>query len=204
MLAWLLLALLSTAAAGLSLGRPKESGETLAVMAQPAVLQAYSEDCRLFVDGREILDRGRSPDGKKNYALAEEFLAALDEEFWAGEKESLDYEPLEYGGKEYLCVEDFCSAHGIREYYQNPGESCWVDSAAGEWSIPEGVRAPVLMYHGVGNELWTTPELFVRPEELEEQIQWLLERGYTPIWFQDLKHLRFSLWQATRDAAAGP
>lgn len=52
--------------------------------------------------------------------------------------------------------------------------------------IAAGYRVPVLMYHAVSDYLWGIPELFVSPSDLEEQLQALLDRGYTPITFEDL------------------
>ena len=45
---------------------------------------------------------------------------------------------------------------------------------------------PTLMYHAVGDEPWGIRELFVSPATLEEQLKYLTENGYTPIWFEDL------------------
>lgn len=58
---------------------------------------------------------------------------------------------------------------------------------AGEYTVPEGYTVPTLMYHAVGDDLWGYPELFVSPAELEEQLQYLTENGYTTIHFSDLQ-----------------
>lgn len=53
--------------------------------------------------------------------------------------------------------------------------------------VPEGYEVPTLMYHCVADDCWSSiTELFVKPSELEKQIQWLLEEEYTPIHFEDL------------------
>lgn len=52
-----------------------------------------------------------------------------------------------------------------------------------------GVRAPVLMYHAVGDDCWGEESLFVKPEELEKQLQYLSENGYETIFFEDLSHI---------------
>ena len=54
------------------------------------------------------------------------------------------------------------------------------------WEIPEGYKVPVLMYHGVSDDTWGAAELFVRPSDLEEELKYLKDNGYTPIWFSDL------------------
>lgn len=57
---------------------------------------------------------------------------------------------------------------------------------ASNWEIPEGYKVPVLMYHGVSDDTWGSAELFVRPSDLEEELKYLQDNGYTPIWFSDL------------------
>ncbi len=52
-----------------------------------------------------------------------------------------------------------------------------------------GTEIPVLMYHAVGNDLWGIPDLFMPPAKLREQLQYLTENGYDPIFFSDLSHL---------------
>ena len=42
------------------------------------------------------------------------------------------------------------------------------------------------MYHGVAETTWGAAELFVRPVDMEAQLQYLTENGYTPIFFEDL------------------
>ena len=37
--------------------------------------------------------------------------------------------------------------------------------------------------------MWGMTELFVKPAEMEKQIKYLVENGYTPIWFEDLVHV---------------
>lgn len=52
--------------------------------------------------------------------------------------------------------------------------------------VPEGYEVPTLMYHAVSDDCWGIAQLFVRPSELEKQLQWLQEEGYTTIHFEDL------------------
>lgn len=140
----------------------------------------------VYVDGTAIPAAFLSRDGNGTYVRADDFLTALDRDFWSGE--ALNYEAVSRGGEVYLCVEDFSQANGLGLYDADPSGDLWCSSAAGDWTVPEGISVPALMYHGVGDDTWTTPLLFVRANDLEEQLQWLLEQGYTPIWFSDLKH----------------
>ena len=52
-----------------------------------------------------------------------------------------------------------------------------------------GVWIPVLMYHAVGDDCWGEESLFVKPGELEKQLQYLSENGYETIFFEDLSHI---------------
>lgn len=55
--------------------------------------------------------------------------------------------------------------------------------------VPEGVCVPTLMYHAVSPAPRGNDELFVDPDELEKQLQYLAENGYTTITFEDLPRL---------------
>lgn len=59
--------------------------------------------------------------------------------------------------------------------------------------VPEAptanVNVPILMYHAVGDEAWGYSDLFVRPADLETQLQYLADNGYETIFFDDLSHL---------------
>ena len=53
----------------------------------------------------------------------------------------------------------------------------------------EGKRLPILMYHAVGDDPWGIASLFVRPSELEKQLQYLKDNGYTTVTFEDADRL---------------
>ena len=61
--------------------------------------------------------------------------------------------------------------------------------AARRFPIPEGVDVPVIMYHAVSDNVWGIDELFVSPGDMEEQLAYLVENDFDPIWFEDLAHL---------------
>ena len=93
------------------------------------------------------------------------------------------------GGADLLVpVEDFCAAAEIGYFYDEEQDTVYCTPASGGWALPEGYVVPVLMYHEIGH----APEeanLFVDPEALEQQFQFLTENGFTPIWFEDLWHV---------------
>ena len=159
--------------------------------AAPASLTLQGlREVHVYADGRQLSAPGLSDaDTGRHYAPAAAFLDALDPDFWAGEKAAMTYRTLSFSGADYLCIEDFCADYGISVRWDEQDLRVWCTSAAGEWSVPEGYSVPVLMYHGVGDDLRPGTELVVRTGTLESQLQLLLDRGYTPIWFEDLKHV---------------
>ena len=96
--------------------------------------------------------------------------------------------PLWHRGTAYVPVRALESFLGLRLLYDSEYRTLYVSSGADD-APPEGVRLPILMYHAVSDETWGYEELFVRPSELEEQIVYLLENGYTPVTFDDLGRL---------------
>lgn len=101
------------------------------------------------------------------------------------------YKSCLYDGERF-----YCPMEALEEYFGLPmtqdysGEKIFYYGTPPEPpTVPEGVEVPVLMYHAVSDELWGIESLFVKPERMEEQLKWLSENGYTPIWFEDLYHL---------------
>ncbi len=93
------------------------------------------------------------------------------------------------GGEEMLLpVESFCQAIQIGLLYDEEMDHLYCTPGAGDWELPQGYYVPVMMYHGVGGGD-ETANLFVEPSSMEEQIVYMLENGYTPIWFSDLEHV---------------
>jgi len=52
--------------------------------------------------------------------------------------------------------------------------------------IIAGLDIPVLMYHAVSDNCWGADVLFVSPSEMDKQLQYLKDNGYTTITFEDL------------------
>ena len=117
----------------------------------------------------------------------------------AGDSDTLRYldEDRALEGPALLCqegedllvpVESFCDGAEIGLLYDEENDHLYCTPGAGNWAVPEGYNVPVMMYHGVG---YGSPDanLFVNTEDMEAQIVWLLDNGYTPIWFEDLWHV---------------
>ena len=85
-------------------------------------------------------------------------------------------------------VRSFCEGAQIGYLYDEEYDHIYCTPGAGAWEVPSGYNVPVMMYHAVG---WGSEKanLFVNPSSLERQIVYLLDHGYTPIWFEDLEHV---------------
>ena len=168
---------------------------------------------RVIVDGQELADSVEL-DGvlyvslsglceKLGIALTEEkeaYAFSWRNETVEGTKGSamlvVDSEILElekpvllHGREKYVPAVSFCDLLKIGVLHDPEYQTWYFTPSAGEWDIPEGYRVPVLMYHGVSDQPWGNDVLFVRPSRMEEQLQYLLDNGYDPIWFEDLEHI---------------
>lgn len=103
-----------------------------------------------------------------------------------GETRGLEKSARLYRGELYVPVKSVCKALDISMMSDGESPVLYCTPGAGHWQIPEGIKVPVLMYHGVSAEPWGVRELFVDPAEMEAQLEYLVENGYDPIWFEDL------------------
>ena len=97
--------------------------------------------------------------------------------------------PFERDGMLYVSVEDLPRSMKLSRYTEPESGEVYLTPGGGKWEIPADHRVPILMYHAVSNEMWGIPELFVDPAEMDRQLAWLVENGYDPIWFEDLRHI---------------
>ncbi|MBR5782737.1 MAG: polysaccharide deacetylase family protein [Clostridia bacterium] len=106
----------------------------------------------------------------------------------------LVFEPLYDGHDWYMPLTPIMSLMGL--YLIEESENSLSYSASEPVVNPTAadvaanVRIPVLMYHALGEEPWSSiTELFVRPADMEAQLQYLQNNGYTPITFEDMGNL---------------
>ncbi len=92
-------------------------------------------------------------------------------------------------GLEYIPMYPVVEALGYPLWEDTQFSTTFITPSAAAFEIPVNVQVPVLMYHAVGDDLWGEAELFVSPEDMEAQLQYLVENGYDPIWFSDLKNI---------------
>ncbi len=113
-------------------------------------------------------------DGEQDYLKAEEI-------FW---QESLPEGGLNTAEGRYLSMGNLLE--GYHPFEDEENNRTYYTAYPKAEEIPHGVKVPTLMYHAVSDDLWGIASLFVRPAELERQLQYLTENGYTPIHFEDL------------------
>lgn len=109
---------------------------------------------------------------------------------YLGEDHTLKAEsiPCDGGADLLVPVRSFCEGAQIGYLYDTKYDHIYCTPAAGDWAVPAGYTVPVMMYHAVGHAA-PNANLFVTPYKLEKQIVYLLDHGYTPIWFEDLEHV---------------
>lgn len=89
----------------------------------------------------------------------------------------------------WIPVEAFCELMNISMLPDPAEETLYCTAVAADFDWEMGVKIPVLMYHGVTDDVWGAVELFVSPEDMEAQIKYLVENGYDTITFEDWSHL---------------
>ena len=97
-------------------------------------------------------------------------------------------EPLQNGGMDYCAVRRL-GGESLRGICRRRDRTSLSDARCGALSIEQSVNVPVLMYHAVSDNMWGIDELFVSPSSMEEQLRYLVDNGYEPIWFSDLAEL---------------
>jgi len=183
----------------------------------PFVEPDFESAGALTVDGTE-LQSGAFIDNGIHYARLSEFVSAIGAELQHdSENESFSFDwrkdhvnisvkqnivrymdqdyvlegyctPCNGGNDLLIPLNSFCNSIQIGFLFDEEYEHIYCTPAAGDWDVAPGYDVPVMMYHGIGHGS-PTANLFVNPEDMEKQIVWLLDNGYTPIWFEDLEHV---------------
>ena len=119
-------------------------------------------------------------------ALADVLEAA--EPFRADAQLLAALETIQFQGRDYIPLAEAAQQLGL-EWGEAPDGLRYLAKRQTVDQIPEGWNVPVLMYHAVGDEIWGYSDLFVSEASMEEQLQYLQENRYEPIWFSDLAHI---------------
>lgn len=87
----------------------------------------------------------------------------------------------------YIPVGALPEKLGYTPYYDEAEAHLYYTPLPDVNKIPAGINVPVLMYHAVSDNIWSEiDELFVSPANMEAQLKYLVNNGYTPIFFEDL------------------
>lgn len=101
---------------------------------------------------------------------------------------ALSAEPVEVLGEMWVPVDLLPQLH-LGYFYDEEHSHHYYTAGSVKFRLPEGYKVPVLMYHAVSDDLWGYWELFVSPSEMEAQLQYLQDNGFTTIHFSDLEHI---------------
>lgn len=93
------------------------------------------------------------------------------------------------GDNLYIPVLDFCEKAQIGVFDDEEETHLYCTPAAGDWELPQGYNVAVMMYHQIGNDAIGLNNTIVHCDDFEQQINYLLDNGYTPVWFEDLWNL---------------
>lgn len=178
------------------------STETAAPSANTESAPALSFGAAVTTDGAPLESGSVIYEGDA-YVKAGEFLASLDNGQLSGndqdgytlrwENGEKQFRPGEeatrWNGELWLPLEETCEALEV-SLLEDPEENrVYCTSGISHWDVPKGIRVPVLMYHAVDSNTWGHEPLFVDPEVMEAHLQYLVENGYDPIFFEDLNEV---------------
>ena len=97
--------------------------------------------------------------------------------------------PFMHGGMLYLSVEDLPQVMKLSDYTEPESGERYLTAGGGDWELPPDRKVPILAYHAVSNDIWGIEGLFMAPAEMEKQLRYLVDNGYDPIWFEDLRYI---------------
>lgn len=106
-----------------------------------------------------------------------------------GETSTVPAETVTANGQVYVPFQALVDALNYSVFRDEEKGMTYYTPGARRFPIPQDVDVPVIMYHAVSDDIWGVDELFVSPEDMEEQLAYLVDNGYDPIWFEDLAHL---------------
>ena len=172
----------------------------------------------VFADGDQLVS-GSVIYNDVEYIMLGELLAALDGAVWSGSEEQgyilersgnryrfevsspdiivndtayiMNSPVLEYQACIWVPAEEICAILSISFLIDEAGGNLYCTSVGTGFNWELGVNIPILMYHGVADDTHGASELFVRPDDLDAQIAWLVENGYDLITFEDWAHLEY-------------
>ena len=200
----------SAAEMGQEIDAAQETVQSVQPPEEPAAPEPEPEP-ELFAPGEEILlfgaRTGTLTDGKTLYADAEAFAAGAGADcLWDDESVSLLQDDKEaqfsLARRDELEEDDGFLQEGAAyvPVFRAAEQLGFVTGTAEDGTTyfarqpkleppKENVNVPVLMYHAVSDDKWGYWDLFVSPQTIEEELQFLQENGFETIWFEDLSHV---------------
>lgn len=143
--------------------------------------KAPRSEWAVTVDGTELSGLAVNRDGTV-YISASELEAALDIEVPDSLITVLDEE-------NWLPLHEVCEALNVSVLEDKENGRLYLTSGILGWEIPSGYTVPVLMYHGVTDDVWGDESMFLSPADMEDHLRYLSENGYDAIFFEDLAHV---------------
>ena len=107
--------------------------------------------------------------------------------YLGSETRTFEAAPMGRNGVIRLPLADVAAALGLG--YMEDGDAAYLTRWAGKYQPEKGISLPILMYHAVSDEVWGGSALFVKPAEMEKQLQYLSEHGYTTVTFEDMPRI---------------
>ena len=159
---------------------------------QPSALAAYD----LLLNGSKI-----ALYGEQEYLSLSEIIAAIGGEVQTSEGETThtatftredktialsNQKDALYTGQDWYLPKDVLKELGFQPFGVEGENVVYYTAFPKHDDLPDGVKIPTLMYHAVSDNCWGIQSLFVSPDRMEEQIQYLVENDYTPIVFEEL------------------
>lgn len=91
----------------------------------------------------------------------------------------------------YVPYKDFPVYYGYHKYTDTVENHVFYTPIPIASKIQSGRKVPILMYHAVDDQAFAggVTELFVTPANMEAQLKYIKDHGYSAIWFEDLANL---------------
>ena len=101
-----------------------------------------------------------------------------------------DIKYLENNFKNYYFIDNtyICKDNEMLEYLNNLKEKYNLDINI-KLGNNENKNIPILLYHGILDNTWGAQTLFVRPNDFDEQIKYLKDNNYTPLFVSELDYI---------------
>lgn len=89
----------------------------------------------------------------------------------------------------YVPVMNWAMENGIGILYDEEQDHYYFTRAAGSWTYPAEYDVPVILYYDVQPDEYGAGETTIKVTDFENQMEYLRQNGFTPIWFEDLEHI---------------